>query len=145
MHAVSNLHHLHVRLMFDRIAHNPLQVFHITNDEPIQFWIFVSVLLNRLGYAVPQKKLPYWFIVSIAWFMYILSIILRPFIDWQPFLSPFKVALAGTHHYYSCEKAKRLLGYEPVVALEKGIDITVDSLVDMKYRASPEDSTKKTR
>ena len=108
-------------------------MFNITNDEPIQFWVFVSVLLTRLGYTAPQRKLPYALIYALAWCMYTLALILRPIVRWQPFLSPFKVALAGTHHYYSSQKAKQLLGYRPVVSLEDGIRVTVDSMRHMQF------------
>lgn len=39
--------------------------------------------------------------------------------------SPSRVALAGTHHYYSCEKAKQRLGYKPIVPLMQGLEGTV--------------------
>ena len=108
------------------------QVFNITNAEPVLFWIFASTLLIRLGYEPPRKKLPYTFIYALAWFLYFLAIMIRPIYRWQPFLSPFKVALAGTHHYYSCKKAEKVLGYKPVVSLEDGIQMTVKSMENLR-------------
>lgn len=35
------------------------------------------------------------------------------------------VALAGTHHYYSCNRAKADLGYIPVVSVSEGIRKTL--------------------
>lgn len=55
----------------------------------------------------------------------VVSILIRPVIVWQPFLTPFKVAIAGTHHYYSCDKAKRELGYMPVISLDDAVTQTL--------------------
>lgn len=36
-----------------------------------------------------------------------------------------KVALAVTHHYYNCDKAKRLLRYKPLVSMREGIALAL--------------------
>ncbi|KAJ7424826.1 Sterol-4-alpha-carboxylate 3-dehydrogenase, decarboxylating [Willisornis vidua] len=41
--------------------------------------------------------------------------------------TPMRVALAGTFHYYSCERAKRAMGYSPVVGLEEAMARTLQS------------------
>lgn len=46
-----------------------------------------------------------------------------------------RVALAGTHHYYSCDRAKQDLGYKPVVSLKEGIARTVQSYPHLKQGA----------
>ena len=37
-----------------------LQAFHITNDEPIPFWTFLSRILTGLNYEAPKYHIPYW-------------------------------------------------------------------------------------
>ena len=46
-----------------------------------------------------------------------------------------RVALAGTHHYYSCDRAKEDLGYKPVVGLKEGIERTVQSYPHLRQGA----------
>ena len=104
----------------------------------MHFWVFLDVILERLGHgrgvggkqsSQPRSRwtLPYWLVYGLAVVVHVCSVALRPiFPRWQPFLSPFKVALAGTHHYYSCAKAKRDLGYVPPVPLALAVDQTVD-------------------
>ena len=102
------------------------QIYHITNAEPVQFWVFLGVVLTQLGYTAPKKHVPYVVVYVLAWVLCWLSWMVRPLVKWTPFLSPFKVALAGTHHYYNCDKARKELGYVPVVSLEDGIKQTVE-------------------
>lgn len=104
------------------------QVYNITNDEPIHFWVFISVLLTKMNISPPKGNIPYWFLYAIAWLLMFISFLISPIYQWSPFLTPFKVALSGTHHYYSCEKAKAELGYVPLVNLKDAIDITISDL-----------------
>lgn len=112
-----------VSIASSRLSHLREQVYNITNDEPIQFWVFIAVLMSKFDMDAPHIHLPYWLLYGVAWFLERVVRLLIP--AYQPFLSPFKVALAGTHHYYSCEKAKRDLGFRPVVSLADGIDDAV--------------------
>ncbi|KAI3642589.1 hypothetical protein MP228_012144 [Amoeboaphelidium protococcarum] len=131
---VSNVVHGHI-LAAEALDENSQcsgQVYNITNDEPVHFWIFTKIVLTQLGLEAPSNKLPFSTIYAIAVILQVLSLLLLVLsfgmVRWTPFLTPFKVALAGTHHYYNCEKAKRDLGYRPVVSLEQGIKETVEYL-----------------
>lgn len=105
------------------------QVYHITNDEPVHFWAFIGQIVHRLGYEVPKRKIPYWFVFGLAMVLQSVSQLMGLFgVKWMPFLTPLKVALAATHHYYSCNKAKVDLGYKPLVSLEDGLEISFKSL-----------------
>ena len=43
-------------------------------------------------------------------------------------LTRFAVRYMCTHHYFSIAKARRMLGYQPVVSIEQGIARTVEHL-----------------
>lgn len=105
---------------------NYTQAFHITNDEPVPFWVFTGQILSKFGYPAPTRHIPAWFVMSIAYLLQFIAMIISPVVQWKPFLTPFKIALASTDHYYNCDKAKRLLGYQPVITLKQGIDMTCD-------------------
>ncbi|TMS17050.1 Sterol-4-alpha-carboxylate 3-dehydrogenase, decarboxylating [Larimichthys crocea] len=109
--------------------------YHITNDEPIRFWDFMSEVLVGLGYAAPRYHLPYTLVYTLALLLWLLALILRPLMSFKPTFTPMRVALAGTHHYYSCDRAKQDLGYKPVVSLKEGIARTVQSYPHLKQGA----------
>ncbi|XP_024139944.1 sterol-4-alpha-carboxylate 3-dehydrogenase, decarboxylating [Oryzias melastigma] len=109
--------------------------YHITNDEPIPFWDFMSEVLVGLGYAAPRFHLPYRLVYGLALLLWLLTVLLRPFVSFKPTFTPMRVALAGTYHYYSCERAKEHLGYKPVVSLKEGIARTVQSYPHLKHGA----------
>ena len=97
-----------------------IQAYHITNDSPLQFWDFISKVLKGLDYPPPKWHLPYWLIYFIALMIQFFCFIL-PFANFKPTFTPMRVALAGTHHYYSCERAKKDLGYKPPVTFDEGL------------------------
>lgn len=104
-----------------------LQAYHITNDEPVRFWDFMSQVLVGLGYDAPRYHLPYQLVYGIALLLWLVAMLLRPLVRIKPTFTPMRVALAGTHHYYSCARAKEDMGYRPPVSLKEGITRTVES------------------
>ncbi|XP_028315818.1 sterol-4-alpha-carboxylate 3-dehydrogenase, decarboxylating [Gouania willdenowi] len=109
--------------------------YHITNDEPVRFWDFMSDVLVGLGYSAPRYHLPYTLVYGLALLLWLLTLVLRPVMSFKPTFTPMRVALAGTHHYYSCERAKEDLGYKPVVSLKDGIQRTVLSYPHLRHGA----------
>lgn len=103
------------------------QAFHITNDEPIPFWTFLSRILTGLNYEAPKYHIPYWVAYYLAFLLSLLVMVVSPLIQIQPTFTPIRVALAGTFHYYSCEKAKKLIGYQPLVTMDDAVERTVKS------------------
>ena len=100
------------------------------------FWGFLSRLLTGLGYAAPRYHLPYMLIYVIALHLRAVTLLLSPIKDIRVTFTPMTVALAGTHHFYSCEAAKRDLGYKPVVTVDKGITLTLASFPHLKNGAT---------
>ncbi|XP_023561144.1 sterol-4-alpha-carboxylate 3-dehydrogenase, decarboxylating isoform X1 [Octodon degus] len=103
------------------------KAFHITNDEPIPFWTFLSRILKGLNYEPPKYHIPYWVAYYLALLLSLLVMLLSPLLQIQPTFTPMRVALAGTFHYYSCEKAKKLIGYRPLVSMDEAVERTVRS------------------
>ena len=82
-------------------------------------------MLVGLNYPAPRYNLPYWLVYYIAVLLRFLSKLLSPVVNIQPTFTPTTVSLAGTHHYYSCERAKTDLGYKPVISMRDGIKKTI--------------------
>src|SRR5690554_1455712 len=100
------------------------KAYFITNGEPMAFWEFIDKILERLDYPKILFRIPY----SIAYSLAALK-------EWAEVLrgreaSPddgftrFAINYMCTHHYFSIERARRELGYEPRISLEEGIERT---------------------
>ncbi|KAG8505945.1 Sterol-4-alpha-carboxylate 3-dehydrogenase, decarboxylating [Galemys pyrenaicus] len=126
---VDNVVHGHILAAEHLSQDSPLggKAFHITNDEPIPFWTFLSRILVGLNYDAPKYHIPYWVAYYLAFLLSLLVSVLSPLVQLQLTFTPMRVALAGTFHYYSCEKAKRAMGYRPVVTMDDAVARTVQS------------------
>ncbi|XP_075428794.1 sterol-4-alpha-carboxylate 3-dehydrogenase, decarboxylating isoform X3 [Ascaphus truei] len=134
---VENVVHGHILAGEHLQKDSPLcgKAYHITNDEPIPFWAFLTRILIGLNYDAPKYLIPYWLAYYLAFFLSFLVFILGPLIKIKPTFTPMRVALAGTYHYYSCERAKKDMGYKPVVSLDQAVERTIKSYSHLR-RAS---------
>nr|XP_056715527.1 sterol-4-alpha-carboxylate 3-dehydrogenase, decarboxylating [Euleptes europaea] len=126
---VENVVHGHILAAEQLQRDSPLcgKAFHITNDEPVPFWEFMSRILTGLNYEAPKYRIPYWLAYYLAVFLSLVVSLLSPLVTIKPTFTPMRVALAGTFHYYSCERAKRDMGYKPLVSLDEAVAKTVKS------------------
>ncbi|BFZ14635.1 hypothetical protein BsWGS_17674 [Bradybaena similaris] len=108
------------------------KAYHITNDEPIFFWTFMTRLLTGLDYPAPHVHLPYMLLYIVAVILQFISWALSPLVILTPPLTPMKVALAGTDHFYNCERAKKDMGYKPVYTLDQGLKLTIESFTHLR-------------
>ncbi len=81
----------------------------------------MSRVLTGLGYPAPKFRLPYSLIFFLASVLQLVCWILRPLVTIEPTFTPTRVLLASTHHYFSCQRAKRDFGYKPVVSFDEGV------------------------
>ncbi|XP_045068498.1 sterol-4-alpha-carboxylate 3-dehydrogenase, decarboxylating [Coregonus clupeaformis] len=134
---VDNVVHGHILAAESLRPESPIcgKAYHITNDEPVRFWDFMADILVGLGYAAPRYHLPYTLVYGLALLLWLLSLLLRPLVAFKPTFTPMRVALAGTHHFYSCSRAKQDMGYKPVVSLKDGIRRTVESYPHLRHGA----------
>jgi sterol-4alpha-carboxylate 3-dehydrogenase (decarboxylating) len=110
------------------------KAYHITNDAPLPFWKFMGQVVKAVELPEPQVRLPYWLIYGLAVILHYVCVALSPIVTITPTFTPMRVALAGTHHYYSCQRAKTELGYSPVVKMDEGLK---RSMEDFKRREQP--------
>jgi sterol-4alpha-carboxylate 3-dehydrogenase (decarboxylating) len=103
------------------------QAYFITNNEPTPFWNFIGKLLNEFGSPKPERSISFVFAYILAWFMEYLSWILSwlPLVNYKPSITRHMVCIVAKDRYFNCDKAKRDLGYSPIVSLEEGLQITV--------------------
>lgn len=89
-------------------------------------------LLTGLDYPAPHVHLPYMLLYIVAVILQFISWALSPLVILTPPLTPMKVALAGTDHFYNCERAKKDMGYKPVYTLDQGLKLTIESFTHLR-------------
>lgn len=97
----------------------------ITNDEPIGFWDFAGLLMDEIKMPRPSIHVPYKLVLGISLFLQVLFAVLSPIVSLKTTFTPQVVRLAGTTHYYNCNRAKNEIGYRPFVSMADGIKISV--------------------
>ncbi|CAL5211593.1 unnamed protein product [Lathyrus oleraceus] len=111
------------------------KAFFITNLEPMKFWEFLSLLLEGLGYQRPFIKLP----ANLV--QYILSVLmwlhekLGPRCFSYPLLVRF-LQLASHTQTFNCSPAQKDIGYSPIVSLEEGVTLTIESFAHLAKDSS---------
>ncbi len=103
------------------------EVYFVSDREPLVFREFVSSLLETQGVTPPTKSVPRWLVTAlnrVGAFAAKLN-----FIPFKPPISSQEYATLAVEVTLDIEKARRQLGYEPVVSLEQG-------LAELRDRAS---------
>lgn len=108
------------------------KAYFITNDAPLPFWEFITRVVTGLGYQAPSRHLPYWLVYLLAMVLQLLCWLLSPLTTIKPTFSPMRVALAGTHHYYSCQRAQRDFQFKPIVPFDEALERTLQHFSFLK-------------
>jgi sterol-4alpha-carboxylate 3-dehydrogenase (decarboxylating) len=100
------------------------EAFIITNDQPVYFWDFARAVWKAAG---NEKGTEHVWVIGKD-----IGLVLATVVEWGVWLvgrdTPFKrriVRYASLTRYYDCSKAKRRLGYKPIVSLQDGIQRAV--------------------
>jgi len=121
---VGNVAHAHL-LAAEKLGKVPGvdgQAFFVTNDAPVPFWDFLAQVLTGFGYPAPSVRLPTGLMTVVGGWMDGMATLLRMVgVRFQPTFTRSRVQYLTTHHYYSIEKAKRLLGYAPAWSQEEAL------------------------
>ncbi|KAF2750921.1 hypothetical protein M011DRAFT_492295 [Sporormia fimetaria CBS 119925] len=103
------------------------EAFFITNGQPVYFWDFARCVWHHAGDRMPLSKV---WTLSEEVAMTIGGILEGLFwvLGKTPNLTRAQVKYSTMNKYHSIEKAKRRLGYRPIVDLEEGIKRGVKDL-----------------
>ncbi|MDH3728846.1 MAG: NAD-dependent epimerase/dehydratase family protein, partial [Myxococcales bacterium] len=104
------------------------QAYFITNGEPMPFWDFVRKVAARLGFPPINYRAPKSFVYAIAAVKEGIDTLKGGTLNAEDGLTRFAIRYMCTHHYFSIEKARRDLGYNPTVSVEEGIERTCQHL-----------------
>ncbi len=113
---VDNAARAHVQALELLLAGNNAangQAFFITDGEPIACWDWITCILNTAKVPVPQRSISYpvayrigGILEAIYWSARIRS---------EPTMTRFLAAQLALDHYFSIEKARKILNYQPSV------------------------------
>ena len=107
------------------------EAYFITNGEPMPFWDFVRKVVNRLGFPPIKYTVPKSLMYFIASIKEGIDNLKGGTLNTEDGLTRFAINYMCTHHYFSIEKARRDLGYNPAVSVAEGIEITCKHLEDI--------------
>ncbi|KAI0074033.1 C-3 sterol dehydrogenase [Panus rudis PR-1116 ss-1] len=134
------------RSRFDQFSENSLergdcpltiagQAFFVTNGEPIYFWDVPRIVWSRLDQINGEQRTKRKRIVLGR----TLGFALASAAEWwgwlvgkQPTFTRFRITFTCASRWYNIEKARRLLGYEPIVGMQEGIDRTIEWFVSQQ-------------
>lgn len=107
------------------------EVFFITNDQPIYFWDYARAVWKAAGSDKGTEHV--WHIP------YDVGMAIGGILEWgmwlvgrEAKLTRRQVKYSCMTRYYDCGKAKRRLGYAPLVGLQEGIDRAVKHYLTVK-------------
>ena len=110
------------------------QAYCISDDTPLNNFLFLRPLLHGLGYTnVFRFWVPTVIMFYVAWFLEMVRLVLvwvSPRLMFQPFLTRAEVSKVGVTHWFSMEKARTQLGYTPIVAPEEAIKRCIEYYTD---------------
>ena len=102
--------------------------YFITNGEPMPFWDFVRKVAARLGFPPIKYTIPKSLVYGIAAIKEGIDTLKGGTLNAEDGLTRFAIRYMCTHHYFSIEKARRELGYDPAVSVDEGIERTCQHL-----------------
>ncbi|KPK50553.1 MAG: NAD(P)H steroid dehydrogenase [Myxococcales bacterium SG8_38_1] len=102
--------------------------YFITNGEPMPFWDFVRKVVARLGFPPIKYTIPKSLMYGIAAIKEGIDTLKGGTLNAEDGLTRFAIRYMCTHHYFSIEKARRELGYDPAVSVDEGIERTCQHL-----------------
>ncbi|MFQ5513511.1 MAG: NAD-dependent epimerase/dehydratase family protein [Myxococcota bacterium] len=97
----------------------PGQVYFITDGETVEFRAFITELLATQGVEAPSREVPRWLVVPVVrigdGLARITGGVLHGPMSWQEY------AVLGVEVTLDIDKARRDLGYTPVISREEGL------------------------
>lgn len=102
------------------------EAFILANDEPVKFWDFSRRVAAAAGYPVKPESIrvvPSWLAIFIGLVTEVVTWI-TSFGTKDPPVSRFTVRLVVINRTFSCDKAKRILGYKPKISVAEGLERT---------------------
>lgn len=96
------------------------EAYNITNGEPVYLRAALQQLFTALHMPMNSKVIPYSVLFCLAAILEGGHKVFMP--DKEPILTRYSVSVLGKTQTLSIEKARKDLGYEPVISIQEGIE-----------------------
>ena len=127
---VVSAHILAARNLVSEKASAAGEAFFIGQENPVCLWEWVNLLFARLDMAPVTRKVPFTIGKAMGYFLEKIHGLLLP--GKEPVMTRFIAHQLARSHWFSHEKANRLLGYRQLVSTEAGMDRLVASIRSRK-------------
>jgi nucleoside-diphosphate-sugar epimerase len=109
-----------------------VQAYFINDEQPVNQTAFLVPLIVGLGRSPPTLWLPVALMLPLAFAVQWLCLAVWAATGWlpDPLLLPAEVIKVGVTHTFSTAKARREIGYRPLVAPDRGMRETVKALLE---------------
>jgi sterol-4alpha-carboxylate 3-dehydrogenase (decarboxylating) len=104
------------------------QCYFITDHESGYFFDFFKPILTSLGYAIPNKKIPYSLAIILAYLSEFVATMPWNKKSAQPMITRYTVASTALDFSFTHDKATRDFGYKPIIPFDKAIQETIEDL-----------------
>lgn len=95
------------------------EAFNCSNDGVITQKQYFDRIAAALGEPPVTRSVPYWVAHSAGFILEVIGHTFR--LKKQPLVTRYSVWLIGRHSFFECNKARRVLGWQPTVSYEEGI------------------------
>lgn len=107
------------------------EAFLVTNDSPVYFWDFARAVWRAAGSEAGTDKI--WVLPrDVGYALGYLSECFFALIGKPPTFNRQRIVYSCMTRYYDISKAKRRLGYEPLVSLDEGVKRAVRWFLDQE-------------
>ena len=89
------------------------QAFFLSDGRPVNNLEYFKPLIEHYDQPFPTTKLPMWFMCFLVFLVHFIYTAVYRFIDFTPFLTPAELFKTGVTHYFSVDKARKQLDYQP--------------------------------
>lgn len=96
------------------------EIFNITDDEEVTKQRFMETICAETGLTPPSRTVPYFIAKTAAGLLERVAKLRRA--KKAPPVTRAQVKFMGQNLHYSCEKAKKLLGYQPTMKFAPGMN-----------------------
>ena len=125
---IDNVVHAHI-LAGENLSHSGSaagQAFFIGQGEPVYLWTWINDLFARMRIAPVRKQVPFALAYGAGLLLEKVYAALK--VPEEPPMTRFVAQQLSKSHWFSHDKAKRLLGYAPLVSIEQGMARLVQDL-----------------
>lgn len=119
---IDNVAHAHMLAADNLVTEGSAsgEAFFVSQERPVAMWDWINDLFVQLGIQKVEKKVSLKSALAAGAILEGVHKLILP--DKEPKMTRFLAEQLAKSHYFSHDKAKQILGYEPLVSLEEGME-----------------------